>query len=599
MRVIFGRSCDNVVVDLHSLVAEVPMRLALFACAATLTIASGSANAASNVHPMRAAIHPGAAVIQEFALTALHDLKGPAQRPFLNLVKMPPAAQPGVTISTKATRNMSCTGGVCTPTATRANLDVSDLTRMLADGSVTVGTTAQAPDIFVNAAFSWTSTNGLTLQAVGNIVVNRAVSDAGPAPITLTYDASGGGGVLSFGTQGHISFLGTGNPLTINGQGYILASNIQTLAQLIARDPAGSFALSASYNAAQDGWYAHAPIPTPFEGNFEGLGNTISALRLKETDSGSPTGFFGEVDQPAFVGNLVLNNTAFDVTSPHPIVGGVAGTNNGTMFEAVMGKGSVFVSIKGSGSCIAGGLVGENAGTISFSHSYTQVSAHFDTSNSGDTCNVGGLVGQDDHNGNIDHSFAAGPVLVIGFNKGVIREGGLIGEVGEGLLGGATIDSTYATGSVTQTGAPIGSELGGHFGNMDTGATISNATATGAVQDKSGGETFAGGFAGFTASGIKIGVATGSVSAAGTGCFCGGFAGEVDSLLLDAGRIEDSESFGAISATGFVVGGFVGNDLNPQDIFTSGWCTTSSGFTDVHHGAGNVVDDPGITPFTC
>src|SRR5207248_5640007 len=133
-----------------------------------------------------------------------------------NLLRsLPPAKQPGVTVSTKATKNMQCSGGVCTPTAAKATLNVSDLTRLLGDGSVTIGTTALASDIFVNAPLSWTSANGLTLQAIGNIVVNKSVSDAGPAPLDLQYNVNGGGGALSFGAKGHIGFLGTGNALTI------------------------------------------------------------------------------------------------------------------------------------------------------------------------------------------------------------------------------------------------------------------------------------------------------------------------------------------------------------------------------------------------
>ncbi len=541
-----------------------------------------------------------APAVRAFALTALAHLKGPAQRPFINLLKsLPPAKQVGVTISTKATKNMQCSGGICTPTGAVAVLNVSQLTDMLANQSVTVGTSAQAPDIFVNAPFSWTSANGLTLQAIGSIVVNKPVSDAGPAPLALAYNANGGGGMLSFGDKGHISFLSTGNALTINGQGYILANNIQLLAQLLARNPSGRFALSASYNARQDGTYAHSPIPTPFQGNFEGLGNTISRMKLNVDTPEPGTGLFSLIEQPAFISNLRLDNVEFDMMSAHPVVGGIAGTNNGTMFEVFMGKGDVFASVTGSGSCIVGGLVGENAGTISFSHSYTQVSAHFDTGNQDDTCDVGGLVGHDDYNGNIDHSFAAGPILVIGFNTGLIREGGLIGEVGEGLLGGATIDSTYATGSVTQTGAPVSSELGGYLGNLDIGATISNATATGAVQNQaSGGSSNVAGFAGAVSSTIKVGVATGSVLSNSAFCHCAGFVGGIDAFGMEAGTIIESNSFGAISGTG-EVGGFAGIDVTPQDIFNSGWCTTSSGFTDIHHGAGVPADDPGITPFTC
>jgi hypothetical protein len=180
----------------------------------------------------------------------------------LQLLKtLPPAKQTGVTISAKATKNVQCSGGTCSPTAAIAVLNVSQLADMLSSQSITVATSAQAPDIFVNAPFSWTSANGLALQAIGNIVVNKAVSDAGPAPLTITYNANGSGGALSFGKKGHISFLSTGNALTINGQNYILANNIQLLAQLIARNPSGNFALSADYNARRDGKYT-----TPYRG---------------------------------------------------------------------------------------------------------------------------------------------------------------------------------------------------------------------------------------------------------------------------------------------------------------------------------------------
>ena len=240
---------------------------------------------------IHATTHPSPTALRQFAMTALQHLKGPAQRPFVELLKsLPPAKQVGVTVSGKATKNIQCSGGVCTPTSAIANLNVGDLTRLLGDENVTIATTAQAPDIFVNAPFSWTSANGLTLQAIGNIVVNKAVLDAGPAPLNLQYNVTGGGGALSFGGKGHISFLSTGNPLTINGQGYILANNIQLLAQLITRNPSGSFALSDNYNAKHDGKYSQSPIQTLFQGNFEGLGNRITGLHVES--EGQSSGFF-------------------------------------------------------------------------------------------------------------------------------------------------------------------------------------------------------------------------------------------------------------------------------------------------------------------
>ncbi|HEX3943617.1 MAG TPA: hypothetical protein VHW69_05970 [Rhizomicrobium sp.] len=43
-----------------------------------------------------------------------------------------------INISNKPTQNMSCSAGVCTATAKKATLNVTDLTNMLASGDVTV-----------------------------------------------------------------------------------------------------------------------------------------------------------------------------------------------------------------------------------------------------------------------------------------------------------------------------------------------------------------------------------------------------------------------------------------------------------------------------
>src|SRR5580700_9177352 len=75
------------------------------------------------------------------------------------------AAQADVTISSAATENMTCSGGVCAPTATDAVLNVGDLENLLAAGGVTVTTTGsgvQADNLDVNAALSWSSTATLT-----------------------------------------------------------------------------------------------------------------------------------------------------------------------------------------------------------------------------------------------------------------------------------------------------------------------------------------------------------------------------------------------------------------------------------------------------
>ena len=128
------------------------MRFVSLICEVTtvLTVASGFAIALGHPLPSRLATPPTTAVVRAFAQTALAHLKGPAQRPFVELLKsLPPAKQVGVTVSGKATKNIECSGGVCTPNSAIANLNVSDLTRLLGDENVTIATTAQAPDIFV------------------------------------------------------------------------------------------------------------------------------------------------------------------------------------------------------------------------------------------------------------------------------------------------------------------------------------------------------------------------------------------------------------------------------------------------------------------
>lgn len=62
---------------------------------------------------------------------------------------------------------MSCASGVCSPTAKNAVVNVSDLAGMLAGGDVTVNTgDAPAKGIAVKTVLSWTSTNGLALDAI-------------------------------------------------------------------------------------------------------------------------------------------------------------------------------------------------------------------------------------------------------------------------------------------------------------------------------------------------------------------------------------------------------------------------------------------------
>lgn len=538
----------------------------------------------------RPAVHPGPAVVRGFARTALHYLKGPAQRPFLNLLKSLPPQTGEVDISKGKTQNINCdpASNTCVPTAANAVLNVKDLGTMLRSGSWTIGTTADAPDIVVDAGFGWSSGNGLTFNAIGNIIVNQAiVVERPPNPnFQLIYNATGGGGTLSFGPQGSIVFWDLASPLVINGQNYILANNIQSLAQLIQRNPSGNFALANSYDAKKDGTYSQSPIQTTFAGNFEGLGNTISNFQVESSQESQSAGFFHEVGQTARVENLNLKSTKMELSGV-TIVGGLADLNEGTLFSNSW-SGDIGLVVNSGDNCAIGDLAGMNEGEITYSHASGSVNV-----TSTVWCYVGGLVGSSgDPIGVVEYSYALGPVTATALGNNAFEAGGLVGDLNSTFFG--TIAYTFATGAVTQDG---GGFTGGLLGRLDGVGSIVSSTASGSVTVVNGGSLLSvGGLigdTGFSSGVVEATVATGSVSGSGGLVNAGGAIGSASV------PVDDSESFGTVSGTGgtYYVGGFVGYVENGTPFVNDGWDTTTSNIKDPGQGAGNIRYYQGITGF--
>src|SRR5581483_7340854 len=89
------------------------------------------------------------------------------------------------------------------------------------------------------------------------------------------------------------------------------------LANDIAADPGGYFALVQDYDASADGTYSLAPIPL-VKGTFEGFGHTISNLSINNTTQGA-TGLFGFVHN-AMLRDITLRNVSVTAGAP-PITG--------------------------------------------------------------------------------------------------------------------------------------------------------------------------------------------------------------------------------------------------------------------------------------
>ena len=410
------------------------------------------------------------------------------------LIGLPGIARADVTISTGATQNMTCSGGICAPTASSAVLNVNDLENLLASGSVEVTTTGsgvQANNLDVTAALSWSTSNALTLDAYQSISIDAGVSVTGLSGLTLTTNDGGTNGTLSFGDSGNVSFANLSSALTINGAPFTLVGSIKTLADAIAANPNGDYALANSYDASADGTYTTDPVGTTLGGILEGLGNSIENLLVNDATDAN-VGFFSEVGPSGTLRDLDIVNAKVTGGNQANYGALLAGTNEGSVF-ACEASGNLrrdqLSRSQGGGGF--GGLVGYNdGGSILFSQASVSVS---------NAAGAGGLVAI--NGGRIENSFALGNVSRRSFrgalgglaatNFGVIEVafsagnvvGGTEAHVG-GLVGvneeTGSITNTYATGSAT-TGSRSTAAAGGLIGVDDSSGTSSTSYSTGAV----------------------------------------------------------------------------------------------------------------------
>jgi hypothetical protein len=95
------------------------------------------------------------------------------------LLVTPMAASANLSISSAATENMSCSDGICAPTAAKAVLNVTDLENLLSAGNMTVTTTGsgvQAGDIQIDGPLTWSTGSTLTLDAYDSMPVEQPVT---------------------------------------------------------------------------------------------------------------------------------------------------------------------------------------------------------------------------------------------------------------------------------------------------------------------------------------------------------------------------------------------------------------------------------------
>ncbi len=195
--------------------------------------------------------------------------------------------------------------------------------------------------------------------------------------------------------------------------------------------PAAYYRLASEIDLSGMVW--SVPVVPAFTGNFEGSGHKIRNMAIS---GGGHLGLFGCIGPKAVVSGLGLEDV--NVVSTGHGVGCLAGLNMGHLLKSY-GSGSV----QGIGN--VGGLVGENGGLVSESHSTSLVTGRDDR--------IGGLAGE--NQGFINNSHATGPV------SGRDSVGGLIG-----FNDPTYVWECYSTGRVTGTGDRVGGLVGNNHGYL-------------------------------------------------------------------------------------------------------------------------------------
>ena len=220
-------------------------------------------------------------------------------------------------------------------------------------------------------------------------------------------------------------------------------------------------------NTTNTGWIPIGNATTPFTGEFNGNGFTISALRINRNGE-DDQGLFGSIGSGGMVSNLgvpnvriaggnrvgalvgnnagtVLNGSMVGAISGDDDVGGLVGNNSGAVFNSDA-LGTVAAANR------VGGLVGNNAGQIINSYSDVAVSAT--------AAAAGGLVGNCD-NCTMLNSFALGSVTGVGSDADTI--GGFVGR----LEGRVNVSNNYARGDVRGGDITNGDGNGGFLSYAD------------------------------------------------------------------------------------------------------------------------------------
>ncbi|MBV8802110.1 MAG: filamentous hemagglutinin N-terminal domain-containing protein, partial [Gammaproteobacteria bacterium] len=304
----------------------------------------------------------------------------------------------------------------------------------VASGAGTVGSPYAISDIYGLQGIASSST-----LLASNFILNNAIN----ASVTANWNS--GAGFTPIGNN-NTNFTGTfnGNNLTISNL-YIIgpSSNASAL---------GLFGvISGSAKVQNVGLLNALVINNGTPANVGGLvGNSAASTVTISNDY--------------ITGNVIENNSG--TGTPH--VGGLVGNNLGAIS---LSYSAANVSTAFLGNTVTslgiGSLVGVNGSGSSITTSYSSGSVSVENYGAITTINAGGLVGQ--NQGTISNSYSLSSVAANSNNSGTTKNiGGFVGN------NSSTISNSYTIGAVSAGGISSATNMGGFAGN-NTGGTVSNS----------------------------------------------------------------------------------------------------------------------------
>ncbi|WP_233343533.1 GLUG motif-containing protein [Burkholderia cepacia] len=499
------------------------------------------------------------------------------------------------------TRSASGRTGTWTIESANANVDGADaaigaatLSRTL--GATNVALTNTSGDLTVDGAVNWASDHTLALTSQkGDVALKQAVTASG-AKASVKANAAGeiriDDKLALTGDQAHlelnakkghrftrdnasVTLSGRNASFSSNGEGYQVIHDVAGLRN-VDRDLKGRYVLGNAIDG-KGAAFQSIGANSAFDGVFDGLGNTVS--RLKVNNSGSSVGLFAE--NRGRIANLALDSIAVNGASTSikssMTIGGLAGANRGGTISNVRAT-RMSISSSGTGYSVAGGLVGENnAGVID--------GARFQGSITGNdrTVNIGGIAGTN-ASSRIVNSRADAEIRNVRSPSSTMTN--LVGGIA-GLSWDSTILDSSSTGRITvgnamYAGGLVGHAVGGAIDRSNSSMVVSAGQA-GMVGGAVGSNVY---------TALSNVSASGNVSAT-SGADVGGLVGRSDYATILA-----SSASGNVSATvGSRVGGFIGTNANSRisqshatGNVTGNGAAATGGFAGVNDGGSMLAD---------